>query len=181
MKKTILTLAVLMACNSVHAKEIKYINCMPYKEYKKEINLDKFNSSTTESEKINIEKNSFEFKHIGKKLGTPQEYIITNNSDCDLLLTGVVGGGKYYNRDLSREHSKRLAPLMKACSKTWYMYVPYVNIIPAAMSDAERAKFSLDFPKNKTIKEGEKIRILCIEMEKDSRLQFVFENKVMEF
>lgn len=181
MKKIILTLALLMICNTAQARDIKWINCIPYKEYKKEIKLEKIETTSADFEKINIEKNSYNFKYICKKMGIPQEYFITNNTGEDLILTGIYGNKKYFNRDLERKTSKRLKPMFKACFTTWYFYLPYVGIIPAAMSDVEKNKFIKDFPKNITIKEGEKIRILCIEMEKDSRLQFVFENKKVEF
>lgn len=182
MKKTILLLALMLTFNTAQAREIKYINCIPYKEYKKEIKLKNINNSTFEiMHGVTVIKNNYQFKLIAKKIGTPTEYIITNNSEANLTLVGVISGKKCYNRDLNREHTKRIIPMAKACFTTWYFYVPYVNLVPAVMSDVEKNKFIRDFPKNKIIKSGESLRILCIEAEKNSRLQIILNNDIFEF
>jgi hypothetical protein len=182
MKKTILLLALMLTFNTAQAGEIKYINCIPYKEYKKEIKLKNTSNNTFEIMKdVTVTKNNYQFKLIAKKIGVPTEYIITNNSKTDLTLIGVISAKKYYNRDMNREHAKRIVPIAKACFTTWYFYVPYVNLIPAVMSDVEKAKFVRDFPKNKIIKSGESLRILCIEVEKNSRLQIILNNDIFEF
>lgn len=181
MKKAILLLALMLTFNTVQAREIKYINCIPYKEYKKEIKLKNTVNDTFEiMPKVMVTKNVYQFKLAAKKIGSPIEYIITNNSESDLTLVGIVSEKKYYNRDVNRQHSSRLLPMAKACFTTWYFYVPYVNLIPAIMSDAEKNKFIRDFPKNKVIKSGESLRILCIEAEKNSHLQIILNNDTFE-
>lgn len=172
---------MILAGSMVLAKDIKYINTYPYTPYKKEIKLERTHSTKRDFQYGTITKNVYIFDYVTKKMGKACEYIINNDTNGDVLLVGVVGGKSYANRDLNKENSARFLELLKAFYKTWYTYIPFVNVYYGLRTDIEKNKFLRDFPKNKKIKSGESLRVLCIEVEENSRLKFMFEDLEAEF
>jgi hypothetical protein len=173
MKKLIISLTLLLLANAAAmAKDIPYITNIPYREYKKEINLNKIDTKNFKNDLVEIEKNKFEFNYI-QKMGYGYEYILTNNTDKDIILKGI-NSNEFYNEDLSNESNKPLKNLAKAAYTSGKTYIPVYGIYYGIRCDFEKNSFIRDFPENKTIKAGEKIRILASSTKE-------FENPQAEF
>ncbi|MBR2526578.1 hypothetical protein IKE67_08960 [bacterium] len=173
MKKLIISLALFLLANAgAMAKDIPYITNLPYKENNKEINLNKIDTKNFKNDLIEIEKNKFEFNYI-QKMGYGYEYILTNNTDKDIILKGI-NSNEFYNEDLSNESNKPLKNLAKAAYTSGETYIPLYGLYFSVKCDLEKNSFIRDFPENKTIKAGEKIRILASSTKE-------FENPQAEF
>ena len=112
MKKIIISFTLLLFVNAVvMAKDMPYITNIPYRENKKEIKLNKIDTNNFKNDLVEIEKNKFEFNYI-QKMGYGYEYILTNNTDKDIILKGV-NSNEFYNEDLSNESNKPLKNLAR--------------------------------------------------------------------
>ncbi|MBQ2391398.1 MAG: hypothetical protein II306_06475 [Clostridia bacterium] len=160
MKKIIISFTLLLFVNAVvMAKDMPYITNIPYRENKKEIKLNKIDTNNFKNDLVEIEKNKFEFNYI-QKMGYGYEYILTNNTDKDIILKGV-NSNEFYNEDLSNESNKPLKNLARASFTSGQIYIPIYGLYYSVKCDLEKNSFIRDFPENKTIKAGEKIRILA--------------------
>lgn len=180
MKKIFVFLLMLLCISPANAAiDIKWINTMPYEPYGKEIEMQKIQSDFYEKNGIKIEKNVYKFE-FAYKLGVPYEYVITNNTGNDLSLKGV--DSEYHaNKNITRKsHWTRM------CIRSfryWQTYIPIYGLINGAKTDLEKNPYWRDFPKNYTIKKGEKLRILAMGLNLDEiqKLTFIFEKNAEEF
>lgn len=160
MKKTLCLLGLLsILASPAMAKGIPYITYIPYKEYKKEIQLDKLATDTLKNDIVIIEKNKYQFNYI-PKLGYGYEYQITNNTDKDITLKGIKAVD-FYNEDISDKSNKPLKNLTKAATTTGKTWIPFYGLYYGCRCDAEKNKFIRNFPQDKVIKAGESLKVLA--------------------
>ena len=157
----------------VMAANIPYVTNIPYREYKKEIKLEKIATDTFKNDILTIEKNKYQFKYI-PKLGYGYEYCITNNTDKDIIIKGIKAVD-FYNEDISDKSNKPLKNIMKSSTTTGKIYIPLYGLYYATRCDLEKNSFLRDFPKNKAIKAGKSLKILAsaTEEQKNPVAEFV--------
>ena len=160
MKKTLCLLGLLCILTSpAMAKGVPYITYFPYKEYKKEITLDKLATNTLKNDIVIIEKNKYQFNYI-PKMGFGYEYSITNNTDKDITLKGIKAVD-FYNDDISDKSNKPLKNLTKATATSGKIWIPFYGLYYGCRCDAEKNKFIRNFPQDKVIKAGESLKVLA--------------------
>ena len=116
----------------------------------------------------------FKFQYSYKE-GNPYEYVITNNTDKDLLLKGV-DSDYHANKNITRKsHWTRVNARYL---KYWQTYIPFIDDYHGFKSTREQTPYLYDFPKNYTIKKGENIRILAmgLHLDKIQNVTFIFNN-----
>ena len=183
MKKIFVFLFLLLCISPANAAvDIKGINTMPYKPYDKEIKMEKIQSDFYEKNGIKIEKNVYKFEYA-YKLGVPYEYVVTNNTEHDLFLKGV-DSDYHANKNITRKsHWCRMSFRTFKYFANWQYWVPVYDFVSSAKIDKEKNPYWRDFPKNYTIKKGEKLRILAMGLNLDEiqKLTFIFEENAEEF
>lgn len=148
-----------MLSTPVIAKDIPYLTNLPYKPYTKEIKLEKLSSDSMKNDIIFIEKNKYQFHYV-PKMGYAYEYYITNNTDSDIVLKGV-NAVDFYNEDISNKSNEPIKNLFKTIYSSGKLYIPFYGMYYGCRIDLEKNSFIRDFPENKIIKSGDKIRILA--------------------
>lgn len=159
MKKTIINLFLVLSISSNAYANVPYITNLPYRENNKEIKLEKLVNDNFKNDIVNIEKNKFKFKYM-TRLGYAYEYVITNNSENDIILKGI-NSAEFYNEDYTKDSNKPLKNITKASLQSGKIYIPFYGIYYACRCDFEKNSFIRDFPKDKIIKPGGKFRILA--------------------
>ena len=101
MKKIFILAVILLISKPVFASIDTWFNTNPRKDYEKEITLQKVQSDVYDKDGIKIEKNVFKFDYSYKE-GIPYEYIITNNTEQDILLKGV-DSDYHANKNITRK------------------------------------------------------------------------------
>ncbi len=173
MKKIFILIAVLFISAPAFASIDTWFNTNPYKQYDKAITLQKMYNDVYDKDGIKIEKNMFKFEYSYKE-GVPYEYIITNNTDDDLLLKGV-DSDYHANKNITRKSHWTRVNVRNL--KYWQTYVPFIDDYYGLKSTIEQNPFLLDFPKDYKIKKGETLRILAmgLRMNAIQNLTFIFE------
>ena len=172
MKKIFVLIAALLISAPAFAAIDTWFNTNPYKNYDKEITLQKIHNDVYEKDGIKIEKNIFKFDYSYKE-GVPYEYILTNNTDQDLLLKGV-DSDYHANKNITRKSHWTRVNVRNL--KYWQTYVPFVDDYYGFKSTREQTPYLYDFPKNHTLKKGENLRILAmgLHLYKMQNLTFIF-------
>ena len=150
-----------------------WFNTNSYQEYDKSIELKKVFSDVYDKDGIKIEKNMFKFQYSYKE-GNPYEYVITNNTDKDLLLKGV-DSDYHANKNITRKsHWTRVNARYL---KYWQTYIPLIVEYNGVKGDIEKTPYLYDFPKNYVIKKGESLRILAmgLDIDKVQSVTFIFD------
>ena len=180
MKKIFVLLFMLLCVAPANAAiDIKWINTMPYEPYNEEIEMLKTQSDIYNKNGIKIEKNLYKFIYA-TKIGIPYEYVITNNTGKDLFLKGI-DSDYHANKNITRKsHWTRM---FFRGFKQAELYIPIYGFAYAPNLDREKNPFWRDFPKNYTIKKGEKLRILAmgLKMDEIQKLIFIFDDNGQEF
>ena len=174
MKKIFILAVILLISGSVFASIDTWFNTNPRKDYEKEITLQKVQSDVYDKDGIKIEKNVFKFDYSYKE-GIPYEYIITNNTEQDILLKGV--DSEYHaNKNITRKSHWTRVNVRNL--KYWQTYIPFIDDYHGFKSTREQTPYLYDFPKNYTIKKGENIRILAmgLHLDKIQNVTFIFNN-----
>ena len=174
MKKIFVLIAVLFTQVSAFAAIDTWFNTNPRKEYDKVITLQKTSSDTYDKDGIKIEKNVFKFDYSYKE-GIPYEYIVTNNTEDDLLLKGI-DSDYHANKNIKRKSHWTRVNVRNL--KYWQTYVPFVDDYYGYLSTVEQTPFLHDFPKNYILKKGENLRLLAMGLHLDriQDLTFIFDN-----
>lgn len=184
MKKIYLLLTLILFELPVYSMpEIPYINCYPYKEYKKDINLTKTYNSQFNNSRLEITKNVYDFSCILKKTSKPYEFLVKNISDTPICLLGCISDRDYWNRDMNRKHGSRWGTISKSTFTNGPSYIPVYGCAVGANADKEKYPFIRDFPKKIIIEPSKTIRILAIGNNKDKiqAITFVFKQDNEEF
>lgn len=157
------------------AKEKQYIPVLPYKEYNKDISLEKVGSETQFSnDYIQIFKNKYK-PCYSPKMGNIFVYEIRNISGHNITLKWV-NSKEFYNRDRQNQHGKIVGNTYKTMFTSWQYYTPLYDIYYGIKTDSESAPFIRDFPVNKTINANEALKILTKSSRKydNPQAEFVF-------
>ncbi len=178
MKKFLLFFTAILfsaiSCNA--AIDIKYINCMPAEIMpltQENITLEPVSTKETEFKDINIKKTQYKFEKA-YKLGIPFEYIVTNNSNTDIVLNGIDSDW-FANKNIHRKsHWNRMSSRI---FKYKELYIPFYNLSLIGI-DKEKNAWWADFPKNVTIKKGEylKVKSMGLDFKNENKLRFIFKN-----
>ena len=175
MKKIFILAVILLISKPVFASIDTWFNTNPHKSYNKEITLQKVQNDCYDKNGIKIEKNVFKFNYSYKE-GVPYEYIVSNNTNQDLLLKGI-DSDYYANKNITRKSHWTRVNVRNL--KYWQTYVPFIDDYHGYKSTKEQIPYLYDFPKDYTIKKGESIRILAmgLYLDKIQNVTFIFENK----
>ena len=173
MKKIFILLAILFTSTSAFAAIDTWFNTNPHKSYDKTIELQKIYNDTYDKDGIKIEKNIFKFDYSYKE-GVPYEYIVTNNTDKNLLLKGV-DSDYHANKNITRKSHWSRVNVRNL--KYWQTYVPFLDDYYGFKSTKEQTPYLYDFPKNYTLQKGETLRILAmgLKLNEIQNLTFIFE------
>lgn len=176
MKNILIIIMLIGLAAPAFAAVDTWFNTNPYKKYDKSIQLQKLHSDVYDKDGIKIEKNMYKFEYSYKE-GNPYEYIITNNTDQDLLLKGV--DSEYHaNKNITRKsHWTRVNARYL---KYWQTYIPLVGEYNGVKGDIEKNPYLYDFPKNYTIKKGESLRILAmgLDLNRIQSVTFIFKDNL---
>lgn len=174
MKKIFILIAFMLISLPSFAAVDTWFNTNPYKAYDKSIELQKVYNDSYDKDGIKIEKNMFKFQYSYKE-GNPYEYVVTNNTDRDLLLKGI-DSDYHANKNITRK--SRWTRVNARYIKYWQTYIPLVAEYNGVKGDIEKTPYLYDFPKNYTLKKGESLRILAMGLDLDriQSLTFIFEN-----
>ena len=179
MKKILALITIFFVAVPAFAAIDTWFNTNPYKSYDKEITLQKVCNDIYNKDGIKIEKNVFKFDYSYKE-GVPYEYILTNNTDNDLILKGI-DSDYYANKNITRKSHWTRVNVRNL--KYWQTYLPFVDDYHGFKSTTEQTPYLYDFPKNYTIKKGESLRILAmgLYLDKIQSLTFIFDDNNKEF
>ena len=174
MKKIFILIAVMFISAPAFASIDTWFNTNPYKQYDKAITLQKIHNDIYDKNGIKIEKYIFKFEYSYKE-GVPYEYVVTNNTDKDLVLKGI-DSDYYANKNITRKSHWTRVNVRNL--KYWQTYVPFIDDYYGLKSTLEQNPYLYDFPKDYTIKKGENLRILAmgLYLDKIQDLTFIFED-----
>lgn len=144
-KKFVMALIVsILAFSNVSAAE--------YKPYSKPLKNELVESLSLSQDDITVIRNQYIPKTRLKRNVDSWEYLITNNSDKDIVLEKIET-----NNCLSLTQSAHWAII-----PSWEDFIPLYGIIRGAQVDIEKNKFTRPLPLNVTIKPEETLRILTM-------------------
>ena len=174
MKKIFILIALMFISAPAFASIDTWFNTNPCKHYDKAITLQKIHNDIYDKNGIKIEKNIFKFEYSYKE-GVPYEYVVTNNTDKDLVLKGI-DSDYYANKNITRKSHWTRVNVRNL--KYWQTYVPFIDDYYGLKSTLEQNPYLYDFPKDYTIKKGENLRILAmgLYLDKIQDLTFIFED-----
>lgn len=123
-----------------------------YNPYSKPLKNELVESLIYTQSNISIVRNQYIPKTYIKKRFDSWEYLITNNSEKDIILQKIVPENFL---SLTQAAGRALKP-------NWKSFVPVYNIVVGAQVDIEKNRFTRPLPLNVTIKPQEQLRILAL-------------------
>ena len=154
---------------------------LPYKTPPENIPLKVLDESSYEDDIVKIEKFLYKFKYC-KRFGKGYGYEITNKTEDDLILVGVVSE-EFFNKDMNGTRISPIKYLIIGNFTTGFSYIPYYGLFYRLKVKLEERLFLRDFPKDYEISPDETIKILLSAPKKSPtpQAEFIFNLEDKEF